>query len=326
MSLKKFLLTALFLLLTALMLTHAQESMYYALTGLNLWFLKMIPTLLPFMLLSGLMVRMNLTEYFAGLLSPLLRPLFRIRKNGVYCIIMGFLCGFPMGAKVITELYERKRLSGPEAEYLLSFCNNIGPIYFISFVLPTLGITNEQFPAIPLCIFGMYGLPLLYGLLLRYTRYRDIPADPGPESVLPNVAGGHLLYHLDDAIQAGIAGITSLGGYMILFNLLNLVPHVLCLLSGNQKAVAFLPVINGLLEITSGISRMGNRYPLTVLILLPFGGFSCIAQTYSIIRRTDLPLKTYVLHKLALAGITFVYYVFLGFCGVFSVSPPGQLL
>lgn len=324
MSPKKLLLTALFLLLTALMLSHAQESMYYALTGLNLWFLKMIPTLLPFMLLSGLMVRMNLTEYFAGLLSPFLRPLFRIRKNGIYCIIMGFLCGFPMGAKVITELYERKRLTGPEAEYLLSFCNNIGPIYFISFVLPTLGITNNYFSTFFLCIFGMYGLPLLYGLLLRYTRYRSIPADSGPETALQNTAGGHLLYHLDDAIQAGIAGITSLGGYMILFNLLNLVPHVL--LSGNRIATAFLPVINGLLEITSGISRMGNRYPFAVLLILPFGGFSCIAQTYSIIKHTDLSLKTYVFHKLALTGITSAYYILLGFCGAFFAFPPGSPL
>lgn len=325
MSLKKLLLTAFFLLLTALMLTHAEESMYYALTGLNLWFLKMIPTLLPFMLLSGLMVRMNLTEYFAGILSPLLRPLFRIRKNGIYCIIMGFLCGFPMGAKVITELYERKRLSGPEAEYLLSFCNNIGPIYFVSFVLPTLGITKRYPRAVPVCVFGMYGLPLLYGLFLRYTRYRDISADSSSDTPVQNAPGGHLLFHLDDAIQAGIAGITSLGGYMILFNLLNLVPHALCLLWNSRKAASFLPLINGLLEITSGISRMGNSCPPAVLLLLPFGGFSCIAQTYSIIKHTDLSLKTYVFHKLILTGITFAYYALLNFCGVFSVFPPGRL-
>lgn len=325
MPFKKKLLTFLFLILTALMLSYSEASMYYALTGLNLWFLKMIPTLLPFMLLSGLMVRMNLTEYFAGLLSPFLRPLFRIRKNGIYCIIMGFLCGFPMGAKVITELYERERLTGPEAQYLLSFCNNIGPIYFISFVLPTIGIPKN---AAALCIFGMYGLPLLYGLFLRYTRYRNIPADFSAPALMPavspkNASGGHLLYHLDDAIQAGIAGITSLGGYMILFNLLNLVPHVLCLLTGNAKAAEFLPALNGLLEITSGISRMGDRYPFVVLLLLPFGGFSCIAQTYSIIRHTDLSLKNYVFHKVVLTGITFAYYMFLHLCGVFFAFPPG---
>ena len=94
---------------------------------------------------------------------------------------------------------------------------------------------------------------------------------------------------------------------MVLFNLLNLLPR------------AFLPavtcagidtgaVVNGLLEITSGISRIGSRAPLIVLLLLPFGGFSCIAQTYSMIKNTDLSLKKYLFHKLALSGITLLYY------------------
>ncbi len=116
-----------------------------------------------------------------------------------------------------------------------------------------------------------------------------------------------LLDTLDDSILSGLYSIAKLGGYMVLFNLLNLLPR------------AFLPVVtcagidtgavaNCLLEITSGISRIGSRAPLIVLLLLPFGGFSCIAQTYSMIKNTDLSLKKYLFHKLALSGITLLYY------------------
>lgn len=319
MKFKKNMLTAFFLMLTALMLLHSEESLYYALTGLNLWFLKMIPTLFPFMILSGIMVRMNLTERFAGLFDPVLGPVFKVSKNGVYCIIMGFLCGFPMGAKVITELYERDRLQKSEAEFLLAFCNNIGPIYFISFALPTIGITA----GLPYCIFGMYGLPLLYGLVLRYTKYRKEEFRKKGAAGLPVTADTHsLLFYADDAIHAAASGITGLGGYMILFNLLNLVPHAIFQRMGVSKQVssAILPVLNGVLEITGGIHRMGTHYPMTVLLLLPFGGLSCIAQTYSIIKNTELSLRNYCMHKVILMLLTGIYYVCLHVCGVFSFA------
>ena len=143
-----------FLLLFFLMLTYPAESLYYAFTGLTLWFQKMIPTLFPFMILSGIMIRMNLTEYFSMLLTPLFKPLFSVNGNGAYCIILGFLCGFPMGAKVVADLYERGKLSHEEASRLLAFCNNIGPIYMISFVLPLLGLTGK----LPY-LFGMPYIP-----------------------------------------------------------------------------------------------------------------------------------------------------------------------
>ena len=151
-----------FLLLFYLMLRYPVESVYYAFTGLTLWFQKMIPALFPFMILSGIMVRMDLTKYFALVLSPLLKPIFKVSGTGAYCIIMGFLCGFPMGAKVIADLYDRQKISKREATYLLSFCNNIGPIYFTGFVLPVL-----KLPTSFVYLFGMYGLPLLYGLVSR---------------------------------------------------------------------------------------------------------------------------------------------------------------
>ncbi len=302
MSFQRKLLTAFFLLLIGLILSNSDASLHFALKGLNLWFQKMIPTLLPFMILSGIMVRMNLTEDFSRLFAPLLRPLFSLSNNGIYCIVMGFLCGFPMGAKVIAELYERGKLSRTEATYLLAFCNNIGPIYFMGFALPTIGIKDK----LGTFLFGMYALPLLYGLFLRYTLYKT-SLHPLTGLVRQDIATPGLLYHIDDAILSGLNSITALGGYMILFNLLNLLPYALL---KDTPLQVFLPILNGLLEITGGLGSMGDSFPLISLILLPFGGLSCIAQTYSIIRRTDLSIKTYVIHKLILSALTAAYYVF----------------
>lgn len=361
-------LTAMFLLLFFLMLAYPAESLYYAFTGLILWFQKMIPTLFPFMILSGIMIRMNLTEYFSMLLTPLFRPLFHVNGNGAYCIILGFLCGFPMGAKVIADLYEREKLSQEEASRLLAFCNNIGPIYMISFVLPILGLTKK----LPY-LFGMYGIPLLYGIYLGYkshnhnvcshdvclynVRFHNIRCQsfrvqgkrsakkiatqviPAPKITAKKITAKKIpaqemkvqnaelraasmpsekisiLAQIDASIMSGIENITRLGGYMILFNLLNLFPAMLL------PAYA-LPYVNALLEITSGISRMGSAMPLAVLLLLPFGGFSCIAQTYSIIKNTDLSIGAYCFHKILLTLLTAVFYgAWFGFCQLVPAVP-----
>ena len=301
----------LFLILTACILCRSSLSLTYASLGLELWFHKMIPSLLPFMILSGIMVRLNLTERIAGAVYPVAAPLFRVRKNVVYCMALGFLCGFPMGAKVTADLYERNRITRREAEYLLAFCNNIGPVYFCSFVLPLL---NRRL-VLPY-LFGMYGIPLLYGIFLRHTFFRDLA---GPGSLLkPKISSAYgslhccsaetdsitadrLLKAVNESVRASLQSMILLGGYMILFNLLNLPFHILL---GRKPAI-----LSPLLEITGGLSMLGGSLPLYSLLALSFGGMSCIAQTYSCIDGTDLALDGYICHKIILTLLNGVFYL-----------------
>ena len=102
-TVKKALLLCLFTALTLCMLLENEKALALSLTGLNLWFEKMIPTLLPFMILSGILIRMNLSDSFARLFAPLLRPLFGLSDSCLYVLVIGFLCGFPMGARVTAE-------------------------------------------------------------------------------------------------------------------------------------------------------------------------------------------------------------------------------
>lgn len=302
MNVKKIIYTIFFVFLTYCILTHSQLSLYYALSGLQLWYSKMIPSLLPFMIISGLMIRLHLTEGFSSLVYPVMNPLFRVSKNACYVIMLGFLCGFPMGARIITDLYLRGMLSRRESEFLLSFCNNIGPVYFMSFALPL--FHRELF--LPY-VFGMYGLPLIYGIVLRKTLYRDIGENTykyTSENMLVACSSKQketLLYETDDAINTSIHSILSLGGYMVLFNLLNLIPHVLT----GRPSVLLAPI----LEISGGLNILSHRLPLYALLILPFGGLSCIAQTYSCIRDTDLSIAKYTIHKLVITGLTAVYYL-----------------
>lgn len=204
-----------------------------------------------------------------------------------------------MGARIVGELLAAGKLSHREGSLLLAFCNNIGPIYFLSFVMPVLGITK---PLIPFCI--MYGIPLLYGMIVMRmhapkAQGDDMAPSTCQEQALP------LLSAVDASVVSGLSGIGRLGGYMVFFNLLNIIfvpfGHL-------PPFVSYL--YNCMLEITSGIDRCGHLHPYLVLILLPFGGFSCIAQTYSMIRHTELSIRPYLLHKLVQTGFTALCYVF----------------
>lgn len=309
-------------LLTAIILSFPADCLSFSLNGLNLWFERMIPTLFPFMVLSGIIIRMNLTGSFVRLLNPLFARIFRVNSDCIYGIVIGFLCGFPMGAHVASQLYKKGNITKSEASYLLAFCNNIGPVYFLSFVLPTLKLKETS-----IYLFGMYGLPFLYGLFLRYTVYTNIsdrylcPSSdslPSSEKLPFSGKASSLLAALDESVFSSLSSIARLGGYMIFFNLLFILPSL---------AVRFLPIKEDfsilftggagcLLEITGGIGILSARAPLWVLCILPFGGLSCIVQTYSMIKDTDLSITEYVMHKMILTAITVFYYLLLA--GIYS--------
>ena len=120
-----------FVVMTCCILTHSSLSLAYAALGLELWYEKMVPVLLPFMILSGTLIRMGLVNSLIRPVQPLFEKIFRLSRPGTYVILMGFLCGFPMGARTIADFRDRQELSVTEGQYLLSFCNNLGPVYFL---------------------------------------------------------------------------------------------------------------------------------------------------------------------------------------------------
>ncbi|MBE5865118.1 MAG: hypothetical protein E7292_02745 [Lachnospiraceae bacterium] len=293
---QKFFWILAFLLVTVCILTHSGLSLKYARNGLELWFNSMVPTLLPFMILSGTLIRMGLTDGFVMLIYPFVRLVFRVSKSACYVIIMGFMCGFPMGAKCVNDMYSLGKISDDEAAWLLAFCNNIGPVYFVSFALPLLGCKN-LWP----CIFGMYGLPVLYGLFLRYTVFRNINIKNCSNTQEQLTASKSFFTALNESVYVSLQSIFMLGGYMILFNLLMLLPGLFL-----TKSTCYIAPI---LEITGGLKLLGNNNPFYSMLMLSFGGLSCIAQTYSCISHTPTPIGEYVRHKLILTALTGIYYL-----------------
>lgn len=302
------------ILFVFLLLTNTVNSAKLVNMGLTTWYKHMIPSLFPFMVLSGFLLRSGLSNQLSTLLNPVLGRIFRLSPNCIYIIIMGFLCGFPMGANVIAESLSLNRIKKREAEFLLAFCNNIGPVYFISFAY-----ASCPFLSLEITMSVMYGIPFLYGLILRYTRYRDIPymkESLKTKYLYNNDTALNRSYNYLDAfqesLQKAITSIVILGGYMIIFNVLQLPLYN----SFYKIPENTLCILKGLIEINSGISSIASYSDLYIIVysvFLPFCGFCCFFQTYAMIKDTPLSLSKYFIHKSIQTLASLLVYIVLAY-------------
>ena len=118
----------------ALVVCGAGTSMEAAKSALVLCAQTVIPSLFPFFVISSFMVNTGFVSCAGKIAAPISRRLFKVSGSGAVVFVMGILCGYPTGAKMVSELYENKEISRNEAMRLLPFCNNSGPLFVIGAV------------------------------------------------------------------------------------------------------------------------------------------------------------------------------------------------
>ena len=300
--------TLAYLLLIIIILTRPEATFQYAYEGLYQWAAKMVPTLFPFMMISSIMVYSGADLELGRMLSHVLRKLYRYSSYGLYALFMGFFCGFPMGAKVVSDLYEKEKISRSEADTLLSFCNNIGPAYFMGIIIPILHECGYQ-NTLPF-VFGMYGIPAVYGIVMGRLHAAEIPDTPSA-GVRPHTSGTpqiSLAASLKRSCMDNTQSLILLGGYITFTNafriFLDLMP-----LSVNSKNLlsSFLEIIGGVQAVYT-TTLLPDQKVFWIMTALCFGGISCIMQTSSFLERSGLSISHYLKHKVMTTLISAVYY------------------
>ena len=291
------------------LLLFPQQTLEASKSGLLLWFDALLPTLLPFLIVSGLILKTSLSDYFQKCLGPAFRRLFHCSDGGAFCLLCGFLCGYPVGARLIAMQIQDEQLSLEEGQYLLSFCNNVSPMFCISYgILQTLQTSNY----LPY-LFCIYGSSLLFGFLSRPTEFAPNSDFSTKKQTSP---AENIFQLIDVCIIDSFLILIKLCGYLILFSIFQ---KALFLLLPNAN-LYFKAILALILEITSGLSNVKaiSYVPLRSLLVvggLSFGGLCCIFQTNSVISAAKLSLKKYVLDKVLITALT----LFLYFCWNFFV-------
>lgn len=284
-----------------ILLGYPKEAVEGSCNGLLLWFHTVLPTLLPFIILTNFIIKLDIVPYICRFFMPVFHRLFGVNTYGCYALIAGFLCGYPMGAKITADLVRDRHLSANEGNYLLSICNNASPMFFISFVIMQSLDASAHKPAMLLIL---YGTPLFYAFCTNPNRKNN--KIPECKSIQPAQKPHPFTFQLiDDSIMNGFETITRLGGYIILFAI------IAKMATAHLTTVTILrPLLIGFIEITNGIHALGYeslplqyQLPLATAII-SLGGLSGLAQTKSMIHGTPLSLSGYIRKKILLSCIS----------------------
>lgn len=117
-----------------LFLIRSDVAIDYMKTGLKLCASTVIPSLFPFTVASTLLISSGAGIKLCRPISMFFRPLLGISEGGACAFILGTLCGFPIGAKSLCDMYDRNMITKQELERVLTFCNNPGSAFVISAV------------------------------------------------------------------------------------------------------------------------------------------------------------------------------------------------
>lgn len=280
---KQKLLSSVILLLLIFLLRFPEEAVFAAQKGMQLWLNTLIPTLLPFIILTGFLIHTNGIEKIFSPFSSIWRILFGLSPDGAYAFLIGMLCGYPMGAKITSDLYRYKRICRTEAEYLLTFCSNPSPAFVITYLtgscLKNTVSAGRIFTVLLISNF-------LCMIFFRFVIYKNQTATAALHSLVKKETSifTSLGEMIDVSIMNGFETITRMGGYILMFSIMSAWLRHYWIFE-----TEILHLLLGMLEITTGLASLstGSLPFYTRLImsisLTAFGGFCILGQTKSVI-------------------------------------------
>lgn len=304
---------------------------------------SVIPSLFPFLVLSGLFIASGAAGIIGRYLSAVMRPLFGVSGAGAAALVLGSVSGYPMGAVCAAALYSDGECTKTEAERLCAFCNNSGPLFIMGVIacgilhIPRAGgllyishILSALLTGLCVKLFiGDNALPVKALAALKSAasavrgtlssengkhtssaaaHRKESSAAPSRKSLrTPPKRSSEASSALTEVIEGSIMTMLKICAYVLLFSVISAyLPDLKC-----------RPFIHSFLEITGGIAELANTNtvpePLLPLIsfFIAFSGVSVIFQVYSIISPCGLSIMPYIFGKLLQGVFSFaITYAF----------------
>ncbi|OEH93953.1 sporulation integral membrane protein YlbJ [Bacillus solimangrovi] len=321
-------LSLLLLLFAVSLISYPQDALQASIRGLNMWWDVVFPSLLPFFVVSELLIGYGVVHFIGVLLEPIMRPVFRVPGSGGFVWAMGMASGFPSGAKLTARLWQENEITTVEAERLASFTNSSNPLFIFGAV--AVGFFHDPKLGILLAVSHYLG-NICVGLIMRFhgkDHIKPITIHPNKKQFILKEA--FLRMHntrinesrplgkmLGDAVTSSVQTLLMIGGFIILFSVFNKVLHVAgitemianffstVLLFFSLSNLLAIPLISGLFEITLGSQMTSQTETVSLLeqaiitsFILGFSGFSVQAQVASILAETKIRFRPFFLARI----------------------------
>lgn len=318
------------------LLLFPQQSVGAARNGLSLCFNVIIPSLFPFFVLSAMIVSLGYARRFGRVLEPVMRPLFNVGGPCSTAFVLGFIGGYPVGARTVIALYKSGACSKTEAERMLAFCNNSGP----AFIFGVVGAGVFASSRVGLLLYLAHtAASICVGILFRSWGGKDRAGkekDTGNTDAAPALP---FTQAFTESVKSSFLSILNICGFVVFFTVLirllqltGLIPA----LSGFFGRLGFdrdwaERLITGFIELTSGVATLRGasaslyRSMAAAAFMLGWAGLSVHAQVLSFIADSGLTIKTYFFGKLLHGLLSAVFASVLARLFVFRL-PAGAYL
>lgn len=253
------------------LILDSRTALAAAVEGLEMCIKTVIPSLFPFIMLSGMLM-----GAFSGVRMPLLRPLGKLislPEGSESILIPAFLGGYPVGAQCIGNAYADGTVNKENAEKMLAWCSNAGPSFLF-------GMVGSMFPERWIA-WALWGIQIGSALLTA----RCFPCQGSVRTVATDKKGA--------SMGSAVAVMGCICGWVVIFRVVIgfLQRWALWLLPAEAQVA-----VMGILELSNGccaladIESIGLRFAVCSG-LLSFGGICVGMQTASVTE--GLSLKYY---------------------------------
>lgn len=306
---RKFFLPAFVLVVLLLLLLEPARYFTSVQKGVLLFASSVLPSMLPYFFFTKILTG---TGCVFSLASSVGKPVGKAYRTGplvTYPLLMSLLSGYPVGARVLADLYENRMLSGEEARRAASFCSTSGSM----FVLGSVGavILKDGRAAVVILIAHYLGA-LLNGFFYRGKKGSAHPL------VLFSPQSKALL---SDAMYQSVLSLALVGGFIAVTNLLGDMFFDLLLRLGLGGVLSGkLPgaVLYSVFEVTRGcveFAALGIKRIWTAAfcaLAVSFGGLSVVLQSIAFLGKTGLKPGKFLLMKTTQAALSFALCLGLG--------------
>lgn len=280
---------SLFLSILIFLLVFHNETITGAQNGLLLWYQILIPSLLPFILVTNALSETNAYMYFATILYPI----FKEKSYEIMVLILGNLCGYPIGGKIISSFIKGNIIEIERGNRILPLASSASPMFIIGYVYEH--ILNKKCPFF-IFILSIY-LPILLGYFLSLRK-------DNTKKKITNHTAKTQNHSITDTFMQSVKTMVFIGIYVMIFSVLFEIILPFCKPIKLQIPLSFLEITTGL-NILSKSFRMISLYNPIVGALTAFGGLCSAFQISCVFDHKEMNIKKYLQHKFLLCAGTF---------------------
>lgn len=292
-----------------------EQAMAAMRDGIHLCGNVILPSLFPFFVLSSLVVELGMSRYLGKLLEPVMAPLFRVNGNCSAALALGFVGGYPVGARTAIQIYENGQCSRTEAERMLAFCNNSGPAFILGVV--GAGVFGSGTVGLLLCLTHLLA-SLAVGFLFRFYKPREGPRTRNCQG--PQFQTASFAKAFTKSVTGALQSTLNICAFILFFTVfLRILAYAGVLeLLGRLLAVLLAPLgmdqtwaerlLTGLVEMSSGVSSLtdgtlSGRLSMAAF-MLGWAGVSVHCQVLAFLGDSGLSMGTYITGKLLHGGLS----------------------